>query len=144
WVFHDRTLETAGEAGRVDFVVLHPDRGIALVAVLFEGEEFVEPSARDAMCAVLVQLGFIAQFGALPPVVVVPVDPQQADTAAETLAAALDTTAAPSVADPDWVEWLADRLARPGDLETTPAPSVPERPVSAGRPDAASDRPGWR
>jgi hypothetical protein len=148
WVFHDRTIEAHGEAGRLDFVVLHPDRGIALVAVVGTGEEVAEGAARDAMAEMLASRGFAAVFGGVPAIVVASIDPARLDAVDETLDAAFDAAPSVPLSDPDWVEWVADLLARPEDLaiaksaaaldDDEPAPvampAPPPAPAASGYP----------
>src|SRR4051812_39608809 len=119
WVFHDRTLVAQGEEGRVDFVLMSREHGLALLAVVEGEEEIAEEPAREALRAMLAERGFERSFGGVPPVVVLAVDPARLDGAAPALRGAFASVPAPALADPDWVEWVADLLARPDDLDVS-------------------------
>jgi hypothetical protein len=144
WIFHDRLIEADGETGRIDFVALHPRRGIALLAVVAPGEEAAEEPAREAMRSMLLGQGFETLFGAPPPIVVVALNPAGLEAVAETLAAALADAATLVPADPDWVEWVADRLTDPADLEATASPIPSREPAGATGPAGARSARSWR
>src|SRR4051812_12967019 len=119
WVFHDRTIVAAGEEGRVDFVVMNRDRGLGLLAVVEGDEEIAEEPAREALRTMLRERGFEGVFGKLPPIVVLALDSARLDDAGGQVRRRLADTPSPTLADLDWVEWVADLLARPGDLDVS-------------------------
>jgi hypothetical protein len=109
-----------GEEGLIDLVVLQPERGAALVALLQPGEEASPEEARAAFCAMLADEGFGARFGGELPVVALTVQRAAADEIATEVERAFAAMPRPSLAEA-WVDWLAERLA--------PAPPVAAQPL---------------
>jgi len=103
-------IHVAGEGGSLDLVALHPERGVALIAFLDEGEIASPEEAKSAFLAWLDDMGFHRLFpGALP--VVALLVPRLAKTG--ELAERLDRAfAATPKAEPSagWVDWIADHL----------------------------------
>jgi hypothetical protein len=133
WVFHDRIIVAHGEEGRVDFILMHRERGLALLAVVEGDEEIAEEPAREALRTMLADRGFERVFGGLPPVVVLAVDPARLDDLGGRIGGAFAGTQADALADPDWPEWVADVLTREDDLatstETPPAAAAAPEPL---------------
>jgi hypothetical protein len=154
WVFYDRIVQAGGETGRIDFVLLHAQRGVLCLAVAGADLEIDAASAESAVATMLREAGFPGLFGELPTIAALAVAPDRADGLAARIEAALPVRSdgGPSDADwpddPDWVEWVADRLAVASDLAPDPPPPpettdeetaddgamvAPRRPVSRHR-----------
>jgi hypothetical protein len=151
WVFYDRTVVAHGEEGRIDFILMHRDRGLALMAVVGEDIEIAEEPAREAVRDMLGGAGFGDLFGSLPAIAVVRADPARLEGLGRRVDAAFGAGPPAPPRDSDWVEWVADRLSRPGDLDTsaaTPAAFTdgsgrPAAPVKArARPEEADEDAG--
>jgi hypothetical protein len=121
WVFYDRTIVAHGEAGRIDFVLVHPARGIALLAVAGEDVEIAEEPAREAMRDMLTGAGFQDLFGSVPAISVLRADPIRLDGLGSRVDDAFATSPPATPGDRDWVEWVADRLSRPDDFDMSAA-----------------------
>jgi hypothetical protein len=83
-------------------ILLHPHRGIALVGPTAAPSETVG-WLRDT----IVRTGFIDAFGSVPPVVSVGLDPADRAILAHQLDAVFAHAGDITIADPDWVDWLA-------------------------------------
>jgi hypothetical protein len=118
YVFYGRELIIGDEQGRLDFILLHRECGVAIIAVDVPDAAIDAAPTVAIMRRYLDELGFAALFARLPSVVVLGVVPPL-DGLRDAL---LDRFAALPLsrpADPDWVEWLADRLTVAADLTTT-------------------------
>jgi hypothetical protein len=145
WVFHDRTIVAHGEEGRIDLILMHRGYGLALLAVVDGEQEIAEEPAREAVREMLLSRGFPQLFGGVPAIVVLAVDPARLEAIGERIRAAFAAAAEAALADPDWVEWVADLLARPDDFETstaTPPAFRAGEPESAAAEDGKSEKPG--
>jgi hypothetical protein len=124
WVFYDRIVVAHGEEGRIDFILMHHERGLALLAVVGEDVDIAEEPAREAVREMLRGAGFGDLFGSLPAIAVVRADPARLDGLGRRVDAAFGSGPPAPPRDRDWVEWVADRLSRPGDFDTSAATPV--------------------
>jgi hypothetical protein len=142
-VFRDCVVSAGGETGRFDFVLLHAERGIALLAVVEPGEEIDGEAAVEAMRTMLREGGFPELFATLPAIAALAVAPGDCEHLGPRLSRALDG-AAPHPNDSDWPDWVAGRMAvgaAPSPQEAPPsrpaaslAPAAPPRPSDPPRP----------
>jgi hypothetical protein len=136
YVFYGRELTVGGEQGSFDFLLLHREHGMAVLAIDVADAEIDGPFTIALIRRFLEEQGFPALFAKPPAIVVLGVVPPfdgLRDLLLDRFAAAPHTR--PS--DPDWVEWLADRLTVAGDLtsETPPLPEPEEVVVEEVQPD---------
>jgi hypothetical protein len=110
WILRNRRFAASGEECTIDFVLLHRDYGIALVSL--EPEEYAVPDLAIRIArAALAERGFAARFEGTLPIVFLTTGPQPGAELAARIARALGGEAALDIADPSWVEWVADVLA---------------------------------
>jgi hypothetical protein len=149
YVFYGRELTVGEDEGRFDFILLHRDHGIAIAATDVATEAIDAAPTAAFMRRYLEQLGFPAIF-AKPPAIVVLGLVAPFDDLQDALLARFAASPRTKPNDPDWVEWLADRLTVPADLVATSVP-VPDEALDADEqpdfshaaaPDAAEAAPG--
>ncbi|MDB5405111.1 MAG: hypothetical protein JWL84_23 [Rhodospirillales bacterium] len=135
YVFHDRELTVEGEQRGFDFILLHREHGIAILAVDLPDEEIDAPVAIAVIRRFLEEQGFPALFAKPPAIVVLGVVPPFA-AFEEVLASRFAAAPRTRPSDPDWVEWLADRLTVTNDLASEPMIAPPEGiVVEAAQPE---------
>jgi len=115
-VFYGCIIKANGEEGRIDFVVLHRQRGIAALAAVGPDIEVDCTAAERAITTMLREHGFLELFGNLPRIAAAAIPPDRCDEVLELIEAALPAVAGGGLIDPDWVEWTADRLRIESDL----------------------------
>jgi hypothetical protein len=133
----DAVIRAYGEEGRVDLALLHPEHGIALVGFLDEGEEASPDEATEAFRAMLREDGFAGHCPGDVPVRAFAVPPSAVTALPDTLREACAAAPA-STAPPEWVDWLAGRLAPAARHEEPAWPSV----VLPRRDEPVPDAPG--
>jgi hypothetical protein len=103
-------IRVAGEEGSLDLVALHPERGVALIAFLDEGETASPEEAQSAFRAWLDDQGFRRLFPGELAIAALLV-PRLASGAelAKRLDRAFAATPKPGV-PVGWIDWLADHL----------------------------------
>ena len=125
YVFYGRELTVGDEQGRLDFILLHRECGVAIIAVDVPDAAIDAAPTVAIMRRYLDELGFVALFARPPSVVMLgamrPLEGLR-DALLDRFAAAPPSRPA----DPDWVEWLADRLTVAADLTTTDVAPVEE------------------
>src|SRR5260370_8665543 len=124
WVFCNRILETHLGRGTIDFVLAHPGFGILLLTLDEPTDKASSaPSARAVLGAFLEEKGFFDTVGG--PVAIRQIDITQIESEEalpSSLLAAFGAGDQIGATDPDWVEALADLLARPDEH---PPPATP-------------------
>ena len=115
-VFYDRTIEANGEKGRIDFVALHSQRGIAALAVADADMEIDFSAAELSVATMLREHGFLELFDSLPRIAGLAIPPDGRADVLKRLEEALPTMTDARPNDPDWVEWTADRLSVESDF----------------------------
>jgi len=121
-------IRAHGEEGPVDLAVLHPARGVALIAFLDEGQEASPEEARNALRTMLRDEGLQRRFPGELPIVALPVPRAAHAQLAVTVEHAFSGMPAPTL-PPGWVDWLAERLAaaRPSTAPTASRLLAPRR-----------------
>ncbi len=147
-IAHGATIRAGGESGRVEFVLLHRQRGVALVGLIENGDEADPEAAVAAMRAMLRDLGFERRFPGHLPVVALALTPSETDRAVDLIDRAFaESAAAPAgVSDPGWVDWLAARLGDAPDAEadgTVASVAAPSQPAAPSL-RAPSREDAWR
>lgn len=134
----DARIRAYGEEGPVDLVALHPDRGVALIGFLAEGEEASPEEAREALRTMLRDQGFEQRFAGDLPIVALPLLRAARSQLGAAVERAFAGMPAPTV-PPGWIDWLVERLrptaplaAQPAQLLTAPRRDEPssEKPVT--------------
>ena len=103
-------LRVGGEEGVLDLVALHPDHGVALIALLEEDEEASPEEASIAFRAMLEEAGFGQRFPGELPVLAWSELREEADNLAASVERRFAALPAASVGE-NWVDWVAERLA---------------------------------
>ena len=124
-VFYDCTIRAGGEEGRIDFILLHPERGILLLAVAPAEVEIDALAAESAVATMLREQGFLDRFVRLPRIAAVAVPPDRCDDLAERIDAALPLMAAATSGRRGWADWVAQCPGVPGDRDVPPTPFSP-------------------
>jgi hypothetical protein len=133
YVFYGRELTVGEDEGRFDFILLHRDHGIAIVATDVATEAIDAAPTAAIMRRYLEELGFPPLF-AKPPAIVVLGVVAPFDGLLDALLARFAASPRTKPNDPDWVEWLADRLTVPADLVATSV-LVPDETTDTAEPD---------
>jgi hypothetical protein len=115
WVFCDRILQTRLDRRAIDFVLAHPRLGVVVLTI--DEALGAANDARNILEAFLEETGFCSMVGgpiAIRQIDITEIESQEA--LGSSLQAAFETGQRTMATDPDWVEALADLLARPDDL----------------------------
>lgn len=144
--FADGIIRAYGEEGRVDLVALHPVHGVALIGFLDEGEEASPEEAHQALRTMLRDEGFEKRFSGELSVIALALPRSERPQLSATMEHAFAKLSRSTV-PPDWVDWLAERVAPAGPrLVILPREEVPETvpetvPVAAKSEAAAAAPP---
>src|SRR5262249_1289922 len=104
-VFYGCIIKANAEEGRIHFLALHRQRGIAALAAVGSDIEVDCAAAERAITIMLREHGFLELFGNLPRIVAAAIPPDRCDEVLELIEAALPAVVEGGSIDPDWVEW---------------------------------------
>lgn len=126
-VIHDCEVHAYGEAGTIEFVLVHAGFGLALLGIAEPGEEADPELAVTAMRAMLAEIGFGRRFRgeiAIVAKTLRPDAPGELSNIVEGLFAGCKTG---TIADPTWPEWLIERLVSKTGQPSAPGLAAPRR-----------------
>jgi hypothetical protein len=157
-VIHDCAVHARGDAGTIEFVLVHGGFGLALLGIAEPGEEADPELAVGAMRTMLAEIGFTRRFRGDLAIVAQTLRADETDDLGDIVDGLFARRAVSTVTDPTWPEWLIGHLAPAAEAkpavaaprprpDTTPAPQLraPTReeawrvasPASAGRATTA-------
>jgi hypothetical protein len=144
-IFADPTIRARGEEGRVDFVLVNPRLGVALVGLFDDGEaEASSEEAAAAMREMLREAGFEDRFVGRLPIVALTLRPDRAGELRRRVAEGFARQAPLSIPGAAWAEFVAERLdpGRAVPPLTARIEGVPPRGELHLRPPSRDD--AWR
>jgi hypothetical protein len=144
-IFADPTIRARGEEGRVDFVLVNPRLGVALVGLFDDGEaEASSEEAAAAMREMLREAGFEDRFVGRLPIVAFTMRPERAGELRRRIAEGFARQKPLSIPGTAWAEFVAERLDPGRALPplTARIEGVPPRGELRLRPPSRDD--AWR
>ncbi len=136
-VIHGCAIRPAGENVVADLLLLHRDRGIALLALGKTSSPAEDELAVETARAMLAEMGFARRFPGPLAIVALTLLPEETATAAQRLEHAFAAASATAIADPTWADWLIDRLApRRGLAERAGLATAGSKPAAPPPPTA--------
>ncbi len=145
-VIHDCAVRAHGEAGTVEFVLVHGGYGLALLGVAEPDEEADPEPAVQAMRTMLAEIGFTRRFRGELAIVARTLRADEPGNLGELVQGLFARQAASTIADPTWPEWLIGHLAPAEDPPSVAASPAPRRPAPAAAPQlrAPTREEAWR
>ena len=126
----------------IDYVAMHPDRGIALIDLDRGDADTTAERATSRFRELLVAERFHEFFPGHLPIAHVTVPPQPGFLLQPKIDAALAAAGTPTVEPGDWANALGDLLIGPDDGESVTAAETEAQPPTAGEPSFAAITPG--
>ena len=147
-VIHDCAVQAHGEAGTIEFVLIHGGFGLALLGIAEPGEATDPEPAIHAMRTMLGEIGFTRRFRGEIAIVARTLHAEEAGNLGSLVEALFDRQLASAINDPTWPEWLIGHLAPAADpVSQAPSPA-PRRPaasaVAAPQLRAPTREEAWR
>jgi hypothetical protein len=143
-IFADPMIRARGEEGRVEFVLVNPRLGVALVGLVEDEAEASPEEAAAAMREMLREAGFEDRFIGRLPIVALVARPEKAGELRRRVAEGFARQKPLSIPGSTWAEFVIDRL-RPTGAALPLGPRADALPRGDGvrlRPPSRDD--AWR